>query len=113
MLIDLIKEGNVLVVRVKENRLDARVAIDFRDSLKPSIDEGVKKMVINLDETDFVDSSGLGVIISILKSMGVEGDVAVCNVNGPVSQMFKLTRMDKVIAAYPSEEEAIDALTVA
>ena len=110
MLIETEKNNDVLIVRVKEKRLDARLAPEFREALQAPVDGGIKKIALNLCETDFIDSSGLGAIVSILKAMGSEGNIAICNSSGAVLQMFKLTRMDKIFAIFDSENNAVDSL---
>jgi len=111
MLVDFINEGKVVVVRLKEERLDARVALDLKETLVPTVDKGTKKMVLNLAQTTFLDSSALGVIVGVLKHMGDGGNIVISNAKGPVSSAFKLTRMDRIIGLFPTEEEAIAALS--
>ncbi len=113
MLVEFIDEGGITIARINEGRLDARVAIDLRDSLAPSVKSGIKNLVINLAETTFIDSSALGVIVGVLKEMGTNGNIVICNANGPVRSAFKLTRMDLIIGLFDSEEEAITALVPA
>ena len=113
MLVDLLDEDGVSIIRIREDRLDARVAMDLKDSLSPSVLQGKKNLVINLANTTFIDSSALGVIVGVLKQMGTKGNIAICNANGPVLSAFKLTRMDLIIKLYDSEEEAKAALVPA
>ena len=110
MLIETENNNGLLIVRVKEKRLDARIAPEFREALQPLADEGVKKIALNLCATDFIDSSGLGAIVSILKAMGSNGSIAISNSSGAVLQMFKLTQMDKIFSIFASEEEAVGSL---
>jgi len=110
MLIETEKNNDLLIVRVKEKRLDARVAPEFRETLQPLVEEGIKKIALNLEVTEFIDSSGLGAIVSVLKAMGSNGNIAISNSAGAVLQMFKLTRMDKIFSIFPSEEEAVGSL---
>jgi anti-sigma B factor antagonist len=58
----------------------------------------------------FIDSSGLGAIVSMLKLIGREGDLVLCGVTDPVMSLFKLTRMDRVFQMFPSEHDALAAL---
>lgn len=113
MLVEFKEEADVTIARIKEDRLDARVALDLRDSLIPSVKSGIKNLVINMAETTFIDSSALGVIVGVLKEMGTNGNIVICNANGPVRSAFKLTRMDLIIGLYNSEEEAIAGLVPA
>jgi anti-sigma B factor antagonist len=70
-------------------------------------------MVLDLGAVSFIDSSGLGALVSSLKSMGKNGDLVICGAQSAVASMFKLTRMDKVFRMYPSAQEAASALAPA
>ncbi|MFQ5636904.1 MAG: STAS domain-containing protein [bacterium] len=104
------KEGDVLVAKVLDNRLDARIAVEFKEKMKDFINGGANNIVLNLSEVDFIDSSGLGAIVSSLKVLGRNGDFVISGTSDTVSTMFKLTRMDKVFRMFNSEDEAIAAL---
>ena len=113
MQIETINTDQLLIVRFNEKRLDARAAADFRATVSSALQNNIKKIVINLTKTEFIDSSGLGAIVAILKSMGNGGEVAVCSENEPVIQMFKLTRMDQIFNILACEEDAVAAITQA
>ena len=104
------KENGVLVVRVLEDRLDASVALEFRDKMVSYIGGGEKLIVLNVAGVDFVDSSGLGAIVSSLKKLDENGDIAISCAKEGVMRLFKLTRMNKVFRMYETEKEAIEAL---
>lgn len=111
MQIETINTDDLLIVRFNEKRLDARAAADFRAKISSSLKNDIKKLVINLSKTEFIDSSGLGAIVAVLKSMGNGGEVAVCSENEPITQMFKLTRMDQIFNVLTCEEDAVAAIT--
>lgn len=103
--------GPAIVVRPCDRRLDARMASEFKDSLGRIIEAGHRRIVLNLGAVDFVDSSGLGAIVSSLKKLGPAGDLVICEVAANVGEMFKLTRMDRVFRIYPSEDDGVRALS--
>ncbi|MFQ5627225.1 MAG: STAS domain-containing protein [bacterium] len=104
------KSGNVTIVSILESRVDAKIAVDFRDSIADLINSGNHNLVVDLSEVDFVDSSGLGAIVSSLKILGRKGDMALSGVRPTVMSLFKLTRMDKVFRMFDDEAEAAKAL---
>ena len=110
MQLETFKKGNVTVIRPLEKRLDAYVASDFKQKMLALIQEGNSVLVLNWKEVEFIDSSGLGALVSVLKTLGAEGDIVICEVNETVMSLFKLTRLDKVFQILPTEQEAIDAL---
>lgn len=100
----------VLVLRLTEKRLDASVAAAFKEKVAGHIDQGHKLILLDMGNVDFIDSSGLGAMVSCLKLAGVRGRIALCDVAGPVLSMLQLTRMDKVFAVHPTAEQALAAL---
>lgn len=109
MLFETEKQGEVLIVRPLESRLDASDAENFKSSLLGWINESNNAIVLDLSFVNFVDSSGLGAIVSVLKQMGKNGRIVVCSLQTPVSALFKLTRMDKVFSIFDDVATAVTA----
>jgi anti-sigma B factor antagonist len=105
--------GDVVVVKVLDGRIAADVAPRFKAHLAEHVSKGNCSMVLDLGAVTFIDSSGLGALVSSLKSMGKSGDMVICGAQGAVASMFKLTRMDKVFRMYPSAHDAVSALSLA
>ena len=105
------KEGDVLIVKVLDKRLDAQAANDFKEKISGYISNGSQSIVLNMSEVDFVDSSGLGAMVSVLKLLGEEGQLVICGTAESVMRLFKLTRMNKLFSIFEGESEAIDALS--
>src|SRR4028118_2310415 len=93
---------NVLVVRVTEKRIDASNAPVCNDEITKCIEGGQNQIVLDLSGVDFIDSSGLGALVSCLKRLGPRGGLAVAGATGAVRRLFSLTRMDRVFALHPS-----------
>jgi len=109
-MLQVSKERGVTVVVPTMRRLDASVAPGFKQQVVQVIETGERRMVLDLGAVEFVDSSGLGAMVSILKALGSQGAVSVCNVRGAVLSLFKLTRMDKVFTISESREDAVARL---
>jgi len=105
------KMGDVLIVRPLERRIDAATATEFKEKMSEWIGAGNRRIVLNLSEVDFIDSSGHGAIVSSLKKIGNDGDLVICSVRETVMSLFRLTRMNRVFDILSSEEEAIGALS--
>ena len=105
------KVGNVLIARV----LHGRIAADFTPRLKNYLGEyinnGNRSIVLDLAAVTFIDASGLGALVSILKAMGNDGDLVISGARATVAGMFKLTRMDKVFRMYDNNDAAVSALS--
>ena len=105
------KEGNVLVVKPLEKRLDEHLTGDFKETMAGFINRGNEFIVLDLSEVEFIDSSGLGSIISVLKMLGRKGDFVLCGMRETVLSLFRLTRMDRAFKIFPGEKEAVVALS--
>ena len=105
------KEGNVQIVKILNKRLDALEASDFKEKMSEYISSGSNLIVLNISEVDFVGSSGLGAMVSVLKMLVGDGRLAICGTTEKVMRMFKLTRMNKIFSIFESEEEAINSLS--
>jgi anti-sigma B factor antagonist len=110
MLFETEKQGEVLIVRPLDMRLDASDAESFKEKLGQWIAEPNHAIVLDLCLVNFVDSSGLGAVVSVLKMMGKSGRIVVCNLQSPVGALFKLTRMDKVFSIFDDVTTAVAAL---
>ena len=111
MIIEEKRVGDVLVVNMLEQRLDAKVAVEFKEQMKELIGQGNTAFVIGLNSVNFIDSSGLGAIVSSLKILGKGGNMVISGTSEPVTSLFKLTRMDKVFRMYETEAEAVKAIS--
>ncbi|MBM6582144.1 STAS domain-containing protein [Microvirga sp. BT689] len=103
--------GNILVIRVEEKRIDASKAPAFKEKMTQCIEAGQNQIVLDLSHVEFIDSSGLGALVSCLKRLGPRGSLAVAGATGAVSRLFTLTRMDRVFALHPNVDAAVEQLS--
>src|ERR671916_680555 len=85
--IDVVSTDGITVVRPAGERLDIEVAADFRAMLLTLIEQGQRRLVIDLADIAFIDSSGLGALVSALKTLkrsDTGGDVRLARVQAPV-----------------------------
>lgn len=105
------EKDQVLVVKTLEKNLEAVNSREFKNQLVESINQGHHAIVINLSKVEFIDSSGLGSLISILKLLTTQkGSLAFCEIQEPVKRIFTLTRLNQVFSIFPTEEEAVKNL---
>lgn len=83
-------------IRITDSRLDAAIATAFKDSMRKTLREGQGIVTLDLSDVVFMDSSGLGALISVLKSMPDERKLRLYNPTANVMRVLKLTRMDTV-----------------
>jgi anti-anti-sigma factor len=87
--------------------LDAFSEATFRKVLSKCIDEGPKHVILDLSKIDFVDSSGLGALVQLVKkAQTLEGTLQIVS-NPRVTQTVKLVRLEKFLSLQPSVDEAV------
>lgn len=109
-MFDTRQENEVTVLTLQGKRLDAALAPRFRNEVLQLVNDGAHRLVLDLANVEFMDSSGLGALVSVLKGIGNRGRMAVCNAQGSVRQLFQLTRMDKVFPILPDTAAAVAAV---
>jgi anti-sigma B factor antagonist len=108
MNLEIKKEGEVSIVKPLNKDINASVSTDFKGSFVDLINQGNNYFLLNLSLVDFIDSSGLGAIISILKTLEHnKGVIALCEIQEPVLNLFRLTRMNQVFKIFESEEDGL------
>jgi anti-sigma B factor antagonist len=97
---------DISVVTVPGTTLDASSAKDFKTAMLPVLLPGAK-VILDLSQLKFVDSSGLGAMLSSLRQLnGVGGDLKLCGMNKSIRSLFELVRMHRVFEIYNTREEA-------
>jgi anti-sigma B factor antagonist len=107
------RDDGVTVVRVA-GELDVATAPQLRQEAVRLIAAGRRCLVVDLTEVRFLDSTGLGVIVGVLKRARTHGgDVAVAGAADHVRKVFELTRLSDVVAMAATADEAASALIAA
>ena len=100
----------VTVVRLG-GRFDAHEVPDVRKALGDVTGQGNSKILVNLAEVNFIDSSGLATLVQGMKHCrSAGGDLYLSDLRQPVRVIFELTRLDRAFGVYGSEAEAMAAL---
>lgn len=86
--------------------LDGTKASQLRREINDAVSAGVKTVLIDLENLTFMDSSGLGALVSALKTVrSAGGKLCICCVNNQVGMLFELTSMNRVFEIYPTQAE--------
>lgn len=107
MEMEVTKFGDKTVVTLKEDRLDAAMAVRFKDELKTVVEAGANIMVLDMSSVGFMDSSGLGAIVAHMKFMGTDKVFEIAGLTPTVEKVFKLTRMDNVFRIHKTVDDAV------
>ncbi|MBL8993564.1 MAG: STAS domain-containing protein [Spirochaetia bacterium] len=93
-----------------DGEIDLYNAPEIKDTIKAQMDGGHKKIIINLENVSYIDSSGIGALISSLSNLKkIGGGLKIINVYDSVRKVFELTKLTSFFEIYDSEEEAVSA----
>jgi anti-sigma B factor antagonist len=103
------EEHNDVVVEIVDLiRATLNEADEFRQRLNENIENGNKKIIVDLAGCEFIDSTFLGaLVISLKKIASVGGDLRLVGFQPAVDSMFKLTKMYRVFETFKTKEDAI------
>jgi len=96
-----------LVVQVMEERIDAAGAISFKDRMRELVARGSGVVVLDLSRVRFLDSSGLGAVVAVMKLLGPGRRLELAGLTPTVEKVFRLTRMDSVFVIHPTLPEGL------
>ena len=84
----------------------------FRKHVSDNIDGGGRKLIVNLAKVNYMDSSGLGELISCYTKMQrVNGHMKLLNLNNRLNQLLVLTKLITVFETFDSETAAISSFS--
>lgn len=97
---------NAQIVTVNAERIDAAIAIQFKEDMRNETENGANRVILDLSEVKFIDSSGLGAIVAAMKQLGSSRKLDLAGLSPMVDKVFRLTRMDTVFDLYASLSDA-------
>lgn len=103
-------EGDVAVITLKGDLLGEPDTSTLREKIHSLVNDEMKKIIIDLGGVNYMNSSGLGALISSLTTMrNAGGDLKLARVGGKVQNLFVMTQLVKVFDTYESVERALVA----
>jgi anti-sigma B factor antagonist len=88
--------------------LDVATAPDLREQLIGLVGEGRTRLVLDLDGVDFLDSTGLGTVVSALKRARTHGgDLRLVCTQARITRLFEITGLDKAVPLLPTLDAAV------
>jgi anti-sigma B factor antagonist len=101
-------KGAAVLLLVEEDRLDAHNSGDLKNQMLKLFEEGKHNLVVDLQAVRFVDSSGLGALVSGFKNASSRnGNLKLAGLQLQVKSMFELTRLHRVFEIYTDSGEAL------
>jgi anti-sigma B factor antagonist len=109
MAFDVRAEGDVTVVEPTDGRIDLETSAAFKTALDALLGQGHARLVLNLSQVTFMDSAGLGAIMSVYRQLDGKGSLQVCGLHPRVKTLFDITRLTRVIGIHADEVQAVAA----
>jgi anti-sigma B factor antagonist len=101
-------ERHVLAVR---GEIDLFTAPELKQVLAESIEGGRIRIIVDLTDTTFLDSTALGVLIGAVKRLrSRDGALAIVNIDDNIAKTFEITGLDQIFTIVPTRDEAVDAV---
>ena len=99
------RQGEMIVIRVADDRIDAAGAIQFKERMRELIAEPSDRVILDMSNVGFLDSSGLGAVVSVMKVLGPIRRLELSGLTPTVEKVFRLTRMDSVFIIHKTLPE--------
>jgi anti-sigma B factor antagonist len=103
--------GPVVVLRVEEAQVLVDRAEAFRARMLAATPAVGGRLAVDLAKVEFLDSSGLGALVTVLKAVRPGGDVVLFGLRPSVLEILRLTHLDSVFSCQPDEAGALAFLT--
>jgi len=108
--IDVERPSDGLAIVEVVGDADLYSAPELRDRLGELLDDGARRVVVDLSETTFVDSMTLGVLLGSMKRLGTAGGHLELVVSRPdIRRIFEITMLDRVFELHETREHALEA----
>jgi anti-sigma B factor antagonist len=108
MSFTLTKQGDVVVVDV-EGQLIVGNRQELKQKVLDDLEKGERKFLIDFAQTGYIDSSGLGVLVSLSKKIREHGgELRLADLNDDLQTLFELTKLDTLFQISESRERALE-----
>ena len=102
---------NALVSVVEDRRIDAAVAMRFKDRKVELVNNRAERVILDLSIVEFLDCSGLGAVVGSMNQLGRDRRLDLAGLTPTVEKVFRITRMDRVFRIYDDTEAAVKDVT--
>ncbi len=100
--------NDVTVVEIKGKMTIGAGDVQFREEIKSLLDKGQMKLVLDLQGLKYMDSSGVGELVSTYTSVtNREGQLRLCNLSGKILDLLQITQLLQVFDTYGTVDEAV------
>ncbi|MCD6116628.1 STAS domain-containing protein [bacterium] len=106
------KRDDISIIAIDSTNLGGPGANQLSDNIRSLIDKGSKKFIIDMKKVEWMNSSGLGILIAALNTVKTrEGELCLLNIQKKTEQLLAITKLNRVFKIYKTEEEAVAGLS--
>jgi anti-sigma B factor antagonist len=103
------KQQDITIVEV-EGQLIVGNRQELKQRVLDELDSGARKVLVDFSRTGYIDSSGLGVLVSLAKRLRDDGgELRLANLNDDLRTLFELTKLDTLFPIADSRERALES----
>jgi anti-sigma B factor antagonist len=100
-------QGSYVILTPNEE-ISAKNAPQAKEQVLGLVDEGQHLLLVDLEHTEFLDSSALGVLVAAVKAARqVGGSVRLCGLSPNLRQIFELTRLVRLFEIFPDRQAGL------
>jgi anti-sigma B factor antagonist len=105
------KVGSAVVVDMSGRLTTGEPVLMLRETVRVQVNEGARSIVLNLGDVSYIDSSGLGELVSVYTTVrNRQGDVKLLNLTSKAKDLLQMTKLLTVFDVYDDEAKAIAAM---
>ena len=109
MEINVQEQGGISICRIVGD-IDVNTSPEVKESFDNLIKEKKEKVVVNLKDVNYVDSSGLATLVEVFKNMrAYDGKLKLTNLSSKVMGLFEITKLNKLFDIFAEEAEALNS----
>lgn len=109
MQLQITEKDETVIITIQEERMDAHNSGHLKERMLQLFDEGKYQLIIDLGGVRFIDSSGLGALVSGFKNASArDGNLKLCCLQPQVRSMFELTRLHRVFEIFTTLDDALE-----
>lgn len=110
MKLSVRKTDSVAILDVSGKLMGGPDADVFKEAIRNLLDEGYKNVVINMSQVPFINSTGLGILISAYTTLRKEdGILKLTNVTERIDSLLMITKLGTIFETYSSEDKAVES----
>lgn len=106
MHLERTEKDDALIITVQASRIDAASAIHMKEQFRTCIETPSERVIMDISQVEFMDSSGLGAMVACLKLLDGK-PLEIASLSATVKKVFTLTRMDQVFVLHKDLNSAL------